>query len=296
MNPKCEFEHLSGQLTAQEIGLGWLDGLTLRKASMAVSMKPHWHRHVEVIFCLRGELTYEIDGFDPITLGADMGIAIPARRVHALKNNSESPSERLGLHVLGKMNPNREYAIFSNEDYREFLNILSSAVAQPFRLSPSLKTAARELADFMQRPPETIRSSERSLIRILCCSILYNLIRSLSTPQGTAHPQLMDEAVRYLQTHYAEPFRAEALVRHMGYSRASLFAQFKRHTGLSPNDFLVRFRIEKARELLNDESLSITKVAAATGFSSPEYFSAVFRRYVGKTPSAYRDAASEQSQ
>jgi len=290
MVSKREFEHLSGRLSAQDIGLGWLDSVTLRTASEAASVRPHQHAHMEVILCLRGELVYEIDGFDSISLGADMGIVIPARYRHALKDNADTPGERLGLHLLRTMSRRREYAIFSNDDYFHFQKILTAAAATPFRLTPSLKSAARELAEYVRRPSASVKPTERGLIRILCCSILYNLVRTLSAPQVTARPQLMDEAVRYLQAHYAEPFRADALVRHMGYSRASLFALFKRHTGLTPNDFLIRLRIGKAREMLLDPSLSVAQVAAETGFASPEYFSAVFRRYAGKTPSAYRAA------
>lgn len=283
-----EFEHLSGRFSSQDIGLGWLHGLTLRTATEAASLNPHCHPHMEIILCLRGELTYKIKSFDPVPLGADMGIVIPAQYQHALKNNSELPGERLGLHLLDKMPKTREYAIFSAEDYSHFQETLSKAAAQPFRLSPSLKASARELADYLKRPQDSICPSERGLVRILCCSILYNLIRILSEPLTSAKPQLMEEAVRYLDEHYAEPFRIEDLVRHMGYSRASLFTLFKRHTGLSPNDYLVRLRVKKARKLLSSPSPTINEIATATGFKTPEYFSSVFHRFVGQTPSEFR--------
>ena len=98
----------------------------------------------------------------------------------------------------------------------------------------------------------------------------------------------MDEAVRFLESHYAESIHVEDLVKHMGYSRARLFTLFKRHTGLTPNDFLIRFRINKAKEMLRNSTLTVAEVATATGFSGPEYFYTVFKRYVGVTPSEYR--------
>ena len=282
------FENLSGQMTSAEIGLGWLDGLTLRTAAKAVSVRPHQHQHMEVILCLRGELSYEIDGHPPVTLGADMGIVISAHTRHALTHDSESPGERIGLHLLGNMSARRDYAVFSPSDYAGFRRVISESAARPFRLSPSIKANARELANFLKRPSKDISSSERGHIRIICCSILYDLVQTLSRPQTANSPQLMDEAVRYIESHFAEPLLADDLVRHMGYSRASLYMQFKRHTGLTPNEFLTRLRIEKAQELLKSTDRTVVKIASASGFSSPEYFSAVFRRYVGQTPTDYR--------
>ena len=282
------FENLSGQMTSSEIGLGWLDGVTLRTTPKAVSVRPHQHQHMEVILCLRGELSYEIDGHPPVSLGADMGIVISARTRHALRHDSESPGERVGLHLLRSMASHRDYAVFSAADYAGFQRILSTAAGRSFHLSPALKASARELARFLKRPGDGISSSERGFVRILCCSILYNLAKALSDPQTAVRTQLMEEAVRYLEAHYAEPIRADDLVKHMGYSRASLYTLFKRNTGLTPNDYLVRLRIDKTKALLESTAQPIAKVAAAAGFSSSEYFSSVFRRYVGLTPTGYR--------
>ncbi|HOF62279.1 MAG TPA: helix-turn-helix domain-containing protein [Candidatus Latescibacteria bacterium] len=288
MGRNDEFEHLSGHITASEIGLGWLDGLTLRTVSKAASFRPHQHSHMEVILCLRGELVYRIGSSKPILLGSDMGIVIPAHIQHSLKDDSESPSERIGLHLLKSMSAHHSYAVFSRKDYANFQKNLSKSAKRPFRLSPALKVACRELSTFLKRPSGDICSAEYGQIRILCCSILYNLVKILSAPPSAIKPQLMDEAVRFLESHYAESIHVEDLVKHMGYSRARLFTLFKRHTGLTPNDFLIRFRINKAKEMLRNSTLTVAEVATATGFSGPEYFYTVFKRYVGVTPSEYR--------
>jgi AraC-like DNA-binding protein len=63
---------------------------------------------------------------------------------------------------------------------------------------------------------------------------------------------------------------------------------FKAATGLSPNDFLQRHRIEVAREQLANPRRTITNIAMSTGFNSSQYFSNVFQKYCGMTPSEYR--------
>jgi two-component system, response regulator YesN len=82
------------------------------------------------------------------------------------------------------------------------------------------------------------------------------------------------------------------LVRHLGYSRARIFEMFKAGTGMTPNDYLLRCRVRNARNLLADPERPITEIALETGFSSSQYFSQVFKKYTGMTPSRYRSKTS----
>lgn len=84
------------------------------------------------------------------------------------------------------------------------------------------------------------------------------------------------------------PVKISDLVRISGYSRTRLFALFAAEAGLSPNDFLLRCRVERAKELLRAASAPLTQVALDCGFSSSTYFSTVFRKYVGCTPRQWR--------
>lgn len=67
-----------------------------------------------------------------------------------------------------------------------------------------------------------------------------------------------------------------------------MFEVFKETTGLTPNDYLLRQRIERAKERLTQTSQPITEIALGVGFSSSQYFANVFRRYTGMTPLAHR--------
>ena len=113
------YEHLSGRLDANDIGLGWLDGLTVLESVKAVSTRPHAHLHTEVIFCLKGEFAYRIDGAGDVSLGAGMGLVIPARTRHALQGNVDTPGKRLGFHLLTRMMSDRHFAIFTPSDYAD---------------------------------------------------------------------------------------------------------------------------------------------------------------------------------
>jgi len=84
-------------------------------------------------------------------------------------------------------------------------------------------------------------------------------------------------------------------VRYVGFSRARMFDLFKAQTGLTPNDYLQRLRVEKAQELLRQTTLSVTEIGLETGFSSGQYFSTVFARYAGVSPTDFRKGVKPKS-
>lgn len=86
---------------------------------------------------------------------------------------------------------------------------------------------------------------------------------------------------------YAEPLDVNALATTALVSRAHFIRSFKRAFGETPHRYLVRRRIERAKELLRTSDASVAEVCCAVGFASPGSFSATFRSYVGETPSAY---------
>jgi AraC family transcriptional regulator len=80
----------------------------------------------------------------------------------------------------------------------------------------------------------------------------------------------------------------QALANESGYSRVHFVRMFRAATGYSPHNYLLNLRLERARELLNNQSLSLIDIALDCGFSSHSHMSRLFHKSVGVTPSAYR--------
>jgi transcriptional regulator GlxA family with amidase domain len=68
-----------------------------------------------------------------------------------------------------------------------------------------------------------------------------------------------------------------------------LASLFTKEIGLSPHQYVLRVRIERAKIHLKDDSLSVAKVSGLVGFSTQEHFTKVFRRVVGVTPTKFRE-------
>ena len=280
------YDNVSHRLGQDDIGLGWLTGKTEWNTPRAVSMKPHKHPHMELIFCLKGSLAYQISGCGQVTVGECAGVVIPANTIHVLKGGTDAPCQRLGLHVSHRMSPSRKYAAFSPKDFSAFRATLSKMSAKPFRLDARLQSTVKELARLLGKG--NLASSELGLLRALCCTILFWVADTLSKPLAAPEPQMMNEAVKFLETHFADKLTSDALVLHMGYGRTQLFHLFKQHTGLSPNEYLVRFRIKQAKAMLAHTSKPIAAIAKATGLASISYFNSVFLKYEGVNPKTFR--------
>jgi AraC-like DNA-binding protein len=86
---------------------------------------------------------------------------------------------------------------------------------------------------------------------------------------------------------YAEPLDVPALARAAHASTAHFSRSFKRAFGETPHQYLLRRRIERAKELLRGTDMSVTEVSLDVGFQSLGSFSTAFRELVGAPPSEY---------
>ena len=81
-------------------------------------------------------------------------------------------------------------------------------------------------------------------------------------------------------------FTIDHLCREMGMSRTLFYVKLKTYTGKSPQDFVRAIRLEKAAKLLR-QGRTVTEVSVLTGFDNPKYFSTVFKKYFGVSPSKF---------
>ncbi|MGG3468205.1 AraC family transcriptional regulator [Neobacillus pocheonensis] len=101
-------------------------------------------------------------------------------------------------------------------------------------------------------------------------------------------PTEIAEVVGYLLDHYQKPIDVETLSRQTGMGRTMFFKDFRMLTGLSPNEFLNRLRVQCAMDLLRSTKESVLELAYASGFQSLSSFNKQFKRYTGQSPREYR--------
>ena len=100
------------------------------------------------------------------------------------------------------------------------------------------------------------------------------------------------EAMAYIGEHYHEPnIGVAAIAQHLGISEGHLSHTFKKETDYTLLNYLTRYRVHRAMELLRDCRLKVYEVAEQVGYRDIAYFSATFKKLVGMSPSEYQDVS-----
>jgi signal transduction histidine kinase/AraC-like DNA-binding protein len=100
--------------------------------------------------------------------------------------------------------------------------------------------------------------------------------------------QVVRRAMAYIHEHYAEPLTRGDVARYVGLSERHLTRCFRQEVGVTPITYLNRYRVRRAKTLLESGQKGITEIAMDVGFSSGGYFARVFRQEVGVSPRAYQ--------
>lgn len=114
--------------------------------------------------------------------------------------------------------------------------------------------------------------------------------RKAESPHGHkgSSTALTDAAKLYIETHSAEKFSLQAVADALFVNGSYLLRAFRAYTGHTLLWYHNHIRCEKAKELLVDLDLSISKVGEEVGFVSSAHFAHVFKKMTGVTPTEYR--------
>lgn len=109
---------------------------------------------------------------------------------------------------------------------------------------------------------------------------------------GSETQRIALKAMAYIHANYAEQISRSDLAAHVGLSERHLNRCFHQEVGMAPITYLNRYRVKRAKALLDAGDKGITKIAVEVGFSSSSYFTRVFREEVGVSPRAYAQSRS----
>lgn len=130
-----------------------------------------------------------------------------------------------------------------------------------------------------QRQNEKKSFEERHLYNELL-DIQYLEVRTNKT-------KYVDSMIEYIKQHYSKKISINDLSASLQISTVYLYSKFKEETSYTFNDFLNRYRMIKAIELLKQGDLLIYEIAERVGFQEYKYFSQVFKKYIGHSPTSF---------
>ncbi|WNS42886.1 helix-turn-helix domain-containing protein [Paenibacillus sp. MMS20-IR301] len=229
------------------------------------------------IFCAAGEGWVELQQDERMTLREGDMIIIPPGTPHRYGAAAANPWSIYWFH-------------FKGEHAAQLVSLFGLSAAQ-LALPPS---GIARFTEWFQPAYELLAERTYSLTshvhvaqtaRQLLSGIGLNTMKSA---QEKKRENYLEQAIQYMNQHMDTSIKLTELARHVGLSQQHLIHLFNLETGVPPIEYFLRLKIQRAGQLLDLTELSIKEISAAVGINDPYYFSRLFKKMSGFSPSRYR--------
>ena len=148
----------------------------------------------------------------------------------------------------------------------------------------TLFSAKREITCFLQSS-----SALCDILIYLTNNTLASVANNVKLDNVVPIPYNLKKSVAYIRRHYTEPITLDDIAGYCNVSKQQLTRYFKKSFNDTPINYVIKYKITKAKELLfNHPQLTIMEIAYELGFSDQHYFSRIFKKITGETPMQYK--------
>lgn len=229
-------------------------------------------------YCL---LQYTINGYGEIKIDNKIYrigkneaffVKIPGKHVYYLPENAS-------WEVL--------YVEFSIEAENFRKQIIKNAGSEILKFSPDSKSISLLWELFYASKSNEVHNVFE------CSKYSYNLLFELLNEFAKVNKKIDSPTVEsiksYINKNYAKPLAIEDLSKHVNLSKYHLTRKFKTEAGISPGQYLIKVRLQKATSLLLNSNMTIEKISEKVGFSCGNYFAKAFKHNFKISPTKYRN-------
>lgn len=119
---------------------------------------------------------------------------------------------------------------------------------------------------------------------------------SARTVKKVVNQEFVVIAEAFIEEHLSKDGKCtvEMLCEDMGMSATKFRIEMRKNTGMSPWEFIIAYRMERAKELLASGGISISEIADKLAFYDGKYFGKLFKKYYHQSPSEYKEALKRQ--
>jgi len=200
-----------------------------------------------------------------------------------------------GLALCVKPEPPARCPPFSKEETAALFRTLREAGSCVVQASPEVDGMYCALRDALGRLGQQAPSPlQAAWLHTLMAHLLVGLVRSFEAPTRSPHHAAIERARRYIDLHLEDDLPVGDIARAARLKTTRFHQLFLRELGVTPADYRLRRRMERAREQLLDPARDITEIAHSLGFSSSQWFASTFKRHFAITPTAYRRQAQAE--
>lgn len=244
----------------------------------------HWHEDVELIMPICGKMSYHING-KLVCVGEGDALYVAPRQVHYGFSADGTDCEYLCLCFRPELLAAHPYL------YDRYVIPMVTDPQLPYLLFkkdvPEDGPLLEVLQSFVQEREHNMNLMGR--LYVLWQAIFDNagskMKADVMSPKSTENLKRM---VLFIKNNYTEALSLAQIAAAGEVSRSRCCQLFRECMGITPNEYVINYRLEHAMALLRESGISMTEIANICGFNSSSYFAEVFSRYKGCTPTAYR--------
>lgn len=254
-----------------------------------MSALAHWHEELEILMPLQGHLRYNING-TVVTVQEGNAIFVNSRQLHYGFSGDGSDCRYICLAFLPQL-----LCVNTEIQNRFVLPLLTSHSLSHLVLrktDPEHRRLIAMIARLCVMGEEKPLGYEMQLMGQLYT--LWHGLYTLASDQireevsTDANVQIQKKMLEFIRTHYGEKLSVDAIAAAGGVCRTKCWQIFRKYLNQTPNDYLNSYRLEKGMQLLKSTRMSITEIAEVCGFNSASYFTELFTKEKGCSPSHYR--------
>lgn len=255
-----------------------------------------------------------VDGFDLVE-NDDFIVAYHSAGSRTVRAACNGPwSESVSVPGMISVIPPGQHVSYRIEGQVSFCSIhvprplLNGLLTSSFLGSPAFRFAfedefARSCVEILVSHARNAGTSNFPYVHAVTRALILHVMEAFRRdrhPQIQAWDKLDDTGVKldsmldFIESRLGEPLSLDELADRVAVSRAHFVRRFRAVTGVSPHRYLTMRRIEKAKHLLRESSMSLGQIALSVGFSSQSHFTQVFHSESGFTPSQFRSANDAQ--
>lgn len=245
----------------------------------------HSHRNMlEICFCSKGGQTYEVNNELFRVNGNEVFVTYPGE----WHGTGKYPEEKGELYwIIVKLDPKiktRQFLHFDEKIASEWSQQLLS-LPRHFKGNRILKIKLEKAFELFAQRKDTFNLLQ---LQHQIADCLLEIINCSKKASPVKKSDRMARLNLFIQHNLDQPVELSKLASVTGLSLSHFKSWFKEETGTTPLDYVLRFKIEQAQQLLRKKEIAITSIAFETGFQNSQYFASVFRKFTGMSPSEYR--------
>ncbi|QDS94994.1 HTH-type transcriptional activator RhaR [Roseimaritima multifibrata] len=257
----------------------------------------HSHEFSEIVIItggkgvhITGEDTYELTAGDTFVIGGDRPHDYlnmdRLSLINVLFDSAQLPLAFSDLHSLPGY-----HTLFTLEPAWRKRHMFSSRLQlAPVELAEAIRLVDQLEGELDQRGPGFGVMATTTWLQL--ATFLARCYNQSRNPQSKSLLRIA-EAIAHIERHYTDPISLKELIEISGMSRRNFIRTFEATMGAPPIKYLIRRRIQRACQLLQQSDQSITQIALTVGFGDSNYFSRQFRLLNGTSPREYRNRSEQ---